>query len=174
MQIEDLIKKRKNHLDLENPPDDLWQNIQKDWKKKPKYPIWKYAAILFIGVSTGLIFYASTLQRQVNQLTALSDISEDYQRLEQDYIKQINILEGELDLNKLSSNEQFEWLLSELKLLDEINKIFLKDLSTSAPEDRVVKAIIDYYEKKIRILNKIELEQKRSQYETSSTNDPIS
>ena len=174
MQIEDLIKERRKRLDLENPPDELWQGIHKGWKKQPKYPIWKYAAILLIGVSTALVFYSLTLQQRVNQLTALSSISENYKALEQDYLSQISLLEEKLDLKAMTSTNEFEWLLNELVLLDEINEVFLKDLSTSAPEEEVVKAIIDYYEKKIRILNKIELEQKRTtRHETNRTNDPV-
>jgi len=175
MKIDELIKNRKDQLDLESPPEELWQGIRKGWKKEPRFPVWKYAAILLIGVSTALFLYSMSLQQRVNQLTTLGSISEEYRVMEQDYISQINLLEKQLNLKSLASNEQLDWLLKELKLLDEVNEIFLKDLSTAAPEERVVQAIIDYYEKKIRILNKIELEQKRTRkHETSNNNDPIS
>lgn len=168
MKVEELIKARKDQLDLDSPPDELWQGIQEGWKKQPKYPpLWKYAAILLIGVSTALMFYSLSLQQRVDQLTALSDVSESYRDLEQGYITQISLLEEKLDLKRLASNKEFEWLLNELMLLDEINEVFLRDLSTNAPKDQVVKAIIDYYEKKIRILNKLEQEQKRSTNEMS-------
>ena len=173
MQIEELIKQRRDRLDLENPPEELWQGIQKGWKRQPGFPVWKYAAILLIGVSTALVFYSLNLQKQVNQLATLSDISEDYRKLEHEYVTQISLLEERLDLHDLTSQSEFDWLLNELRLLDEVNEVFIKDLSTAAPEEQVVKAIIDYYEKKIRILNKIEQEQKRSQHETIDNNDPI-
>jgi len=174
MQIEDLIKARRDRLDLENPPEELWQGIQKGWKKQPRFSIWKYAAMLLIGTSTALIFYSLNLQQQVNQLSKLSEISEDYRTLEQAYITQISLIEKRLNLKKSDSSKEFKWLFEELELLDEVNEIFLKDLNTAAPKDEVVKAIIDYYEKKIRILNKIELEQKRTtKNEEVNSDDPL-
>lgn len=174
MKIKEFIKSRKEKLNVEHPPADVWQGIQKGWKKEPKYVLWKYAAVFFIGVSLTAIFYSIHLRQQVNHLTRLGDISEEYHSMEQGYISEIRLLEDRIDINTLMATKKFEWLLDELRFLDEMNEVFLKDLSTAAPEEQVVKAIIDYYEKKIRLLNQIEFEQKRSEYETDTNNSPIS
>ncbi|MEQ9231256.1 MAG: hypothetical protein RIF46_11290, partial [Cyclobacteriaceae bacterium] len=53
----------------------------------------------------------------------------------------------------------------ELEALEEINKQYRADIGTEADEELLVNALIDYYEKKIRLLKKLELEINRQKNE---------
>ena len=161
MNIEDLIKQKRDELDLETPPSDLWNDIHKDWKtKKESFPWWKVAAIIFITFSVGLLINNVLLRQQVDELASLSDISNEYEVIEKGYITQINQLETSLPLEEISANEDLKWLAEELSMLDEVNTIYRKDIGI-VNEDQLVEVLIDYYEKKIRLLKKLELEIKR-------------
>ncbi|MEM9895617.1 MAG: hypothetical protein AAF789_04550 [Bacteroidota bacterium] len=175
MKIEELIKKRKQQLDLEQPPAELWTKIQSKRKSSGTVAVWRIAATIFIAFSFALLGYTNYLQNKVDKLSALSELSDDYMKIEQDYLSKINSLEEEINLRSKAGNQEIGWLIDELRFLDQVNETFLQDLRSNAPEDEVIKSIIDYYEKKLRILNKIQVEQKRKKrYEKATDNSPIS
>ena len=161
MNIEEYINSRRDQLDIETPPSDIWSEIN-GTSIKPPIQWWRYAAIFLLFTTTLMGFYISYLQGEVDERTRLGDLSQEYLTLEQEYLHQISLLEENVDFELLAASQNHNWLVQELQSLDKVNELFLEDLSTSAPEEQIAKALIDYYEKKIRILNKIELEQKRS------------
>ncbi|SNT31353.1 hypothetical protein SAMN05421640_3367 [Ekhidna lutea] len=174
MNIEELIKNRKDQLNVEFPPDEVWGNIQKSWKnEKPTSQWWKIAAAVFITLSIGLLLHNISLQSQVDELASLGDISEDYRVMEDDFIAQISTIEAGLEIEKVKSQNDFEWIFQELNTLDEINEMYRKDIGTINSHE-LTGILIDYYEKKIRLLKKLELEIKRNnklnENETTDTN----
>lgn len=174
MNIEDLIKNRKNKLDVEQAPPELWDKIKSEWKdeKQPGFSWWKAAAIIAISLSIGLLIHNQTLQNKVDQLASLGDLSEEYRVVEQGYITQINQLESTIPIGSAMEQEDFEWIFEELNMLDEINEIYRSDIG-KINEEELVGVLIDYYEKKIRLLRKLELEIERTnkieQDETTNT-----
>lgn len=161
MNIEEHIKNRREQLDIENPPADTWNDIKKEWKKEPSISWWKVAAVLFITTSVGLLLHNISLQNQVDELASLGDISEEYKAIEDEYVAQINQLESDVEINQVRSNEDFSWIFEELNALDEIDKLYRKDIG-KINEEQLVGVLIDCYEKKIRLLSKLELEIKRT------------
>ncbi|MEQ6165639.1 MULTISPECIES: hypothetical protein [unclassified Ekhidna] len=163
MNIEDLIKKRKENLDIDSPPSDLWDGIKKDWKKEKsaKFSWWKVAAVIFIATSVGLLIHNISLQNTVDELASLGDISTEYRELENNYVSQINQLEADIPMKELKSSEDFQWILEELKTLEEVNKLYRQDIG-KINEEQLVGVLVDYYEKKIKLLRKLELEIKRA------------
>lgn len=177
MKIEEIIKQRKDELNVEHAPPEVWQAIRKDWQTQSNRPTqwWKVAAILFISTSIGLLIHSITLQNRVDELASLSDLSEEYQKLENGYIQQVNQLETSLPLDEIKSNSDLNWLMEELEMLEKINQLYRADIG-KVEEDQLVGVLIDYYEKKIRILKKIELEIERTtklQNNETTTTDNI-
>ncbi|MEQ9467009.1 MAG: hypothetical protein RLN88_06320 [Ekhidna sp.] len=162
MNIEDLIKKRKDELDIETPPAELWDGIRKKWKQEPKgISWWKVAAVVFITTSVGLLIHNISLQNEVEHLASLGDISEKYRSIENDYISQVNSIESSIPIEQAKSQEDYTWIFEELKTLDEINTLYRKDIG-KINEQQLVEVLMDYYEKKIRLLKKLELEIQRT------------
>lgn len=174
MNIEDYIKHRKDHLDIDNPPEELWNEIKKDWKPEKSFSWWKAAAVVFITTSLGLLLHNLSLQNQVEELATLGDISEEYKQIEDDYLQQINTLESNMEVNEVKNQEDFNWVFEELDALEDINELYRRDIG-KINEEQLVGVLIDYYEKKIRLLKKLELEIKRTNKfkdneETNTTN----
>ncbi len=161
MNIEELIKKRKDQLDVETPPAELWDGIRKEWKSEKHFSWWKVAAVIFITTSLGLLLHNISLQSQVEELATLGDISDEYKRIEDSYLTQINELESSIEITQAKSQNDFNWIFEELQTLDEINQLYRKDIG-KINEDQLVGVLIDCYEKKIRLLSKLELEIKRT------------
>jgi hypothetical protein len=165
MRIEDLIKRQRDQLDFENPSPEIWDGIKNEWKKETQasFHWWKVAAIIFISTSVALLIYTLSLQSKVNQLASLGDISENYREVENQYQSEISILETKINIQEVSQNDDFQWMIDEMKTLDEINELYRQDIGKAPDQDQLVKALIDYYEKKIKLLKKLELEITRTQ-----------
>lgn len=168
MRIDDIIEKQKNQLDLETPPPEVWKNIVTDWKLDSKsggnsFQWWKVAAMVFISTSVVLLIYSLSLQNKVNQLASLGDISKEYQVIEGQYQSEIASLEANVNIQEVSENDDFNWIVEEMKTLEEINELYRKDIGLAAVQNELVRALVDYYEKKIKLLKKLELEINRTQ-----------
>lgn len=165
MQIEKLINDRKERLDVESPPAELWQSIRNEWKKEntfqDRFRWWKVAAILFMATSLGMLGYNLFLQNKVEQLASLGDISMKYAEMERAYEDEISKLEENLPINKVNEKDDFAWIFEELGVLEEINNTYRSDIGKNVDQDRLVKVLVDYYEKKIRLLKKLEHEIER-------------
>jgi len=163
MKIEDLIKSRRSQLDLDKAPPDTWNTIKKQWKKEGKvsFQWWKVAAMIFVCISIGLLIHNLLLQKQVDELSSLSDISKEHKRLEKDYIQEVNQLEKAISLEDMKGSEEYQWVFEELEILEEVNQMYRSDIG-KVNQDELVGVLIDYYEKKIRLLKKLELEIERT------------
>lgn len=163
MNLEELIKNRKDELNLDTPPPELWDDLKKEWKNDKSSPFswWKVAAVIFITTSIGLLVHNITLQNTVDELASLGDISSEYREMENGYITQINELESEIPIKDLKSSQDFNWIIEELNTLEEVNELYRQDIG-KINEQQLVGVLIDYYEKKIKLLRKLELEIKRA------------
>ena len=122
-------------------------------------------------LSFGLLIRNFTLQQTIEELASLGDISEEYQEIEENYLVQINQLQNSLPLEELKLREDFSWIFEELENLEEVNQLYRADIGTINNEE-LIAVLIDYYEKKLRLLKKFELEIKRTQKtENNETTD---
>ena len=146
-------------------PKDSWEEIRNGWKKPQKeneLSWWKVAAVIFIISSAALLGHNLLLRQEIQTLATLGDISSKYEKVEQDYLKTINDIESNINIREVRSDENLKWLFEELDILDQVNEMYRKDIG-NVDEQLIVGTIIDHYEKKIRLLKKLELEIKRNQ-----------
>lgn len=168
--FEKYIREHRQQMDLEEPPAAIWEKIKNDsglGKSKDHSFLWKIAAVFFLTLSSVLavLLYQS---QHVQPPGSLGEISLKYKIIEKKYQQDINQLTSQLDLNQLDQ-EEYDWMMEELETLEKVNETFRKDLSRNVDQDKVVRALIDYYEKKIKLLKRIELEIKRNNNEKKSS-----
>jgi len=163
MKIEELIKRRKDQLDVATPPPEVWANISSEWKQPEAktFQWWKVAAIVFVCLSLGLLIQNQLLQSKVDELARLGDLSEQYAEIETNYITEVSLLESSTSIDSLRDNLEYQWVFEELQILEEINTTYRADIG-KVQEELLVEVLIDYYEKKIRLLRKLELEIERN------------
>ena len=163
MKIDELIKNRQQHLDVESPPADVWQAIRQeiDNPKQPSFQWWKIAAIIFICFSIGLVIQNRLLQSRVDELASLGDLSDEYAQMERNYVMQVHALEETIPLALAKEELQYTWIFDELSMLEEINLMYRSDIGKIG-NDQLVAVLIDYYEKKIKLLKTLELEIERN------------
>ncbi|MFK7953203.1 MAG: hypothetical protein AB8B73_10180 [Ekhidna sp.] len=166
MKIDEIINNKRDQLDVEDTPKDLWENIRNDWKTEPKkrsLDAWKIAATFLLITSFGLLFYSQSLRQEIEQLASLGDISAEYLSVEVQYKSEIETLESSIPLAQINEKNDFSWLLDELETLEKVNKKYRSDIGTIGNEEQLVKVLLDYYEKKIKLLKKLQLEMNRNE-----------
>ena len=170
--LEKILREKRLKLDAEEPEADLiWEGIRSEMQKKKGLPdwFWKVAAIFIFAVSVSYFVLNETSRNKVIVLS-LSDISGELGMQEQQLKQQVSLKWEQVQPQLPEENKEVTFLLDELKQLDAIYATYQKDLNRTLDNEPVVRAMLDYYEKKIKILNRILLEiEKQKQYENTIT-----
>lgn len=170
--LEEIIKENRLRLDVEEPENDLvWEGVRGGLNKKQKLPdwFWKVAAI-FIFVVSATYFVANETSKKQVVIVTLSDISKDLGTQEQALQQQVN-LKWELVEKRLPDNDpEIQFLINQLNELDAIYVDYQKDLNRTLDNEPVIRAMLDNYDKKIRILNRLLMEiEKEKDHEKTIT-----
>ena len=126
----------------------------------------KIAAGITIGLLVGLLLYQR--DARIETLYSLGDISPEYQKVETQYQETVDALYQKIDFQSLDTAE-YQWLLDEIDYLDQMNTEIRDDIDSNVNSEKLVKSLIDYYEKKIRLLERLELEINRAKNEEERT-----
>ena len=170
-KFEEYLEKNRQQLDVEDPDNQLiWDGISRDLTRKPKLGylnFWKAAAILLLLVSTTYFVYNEFFSPRQNIYSiSVGDINPDYAVKEADYMLVINNKMQELNRANPSGTENFSMYFDELENLDEMYREYQLDFYELGQNERLIRAMMDYYEKKMRILDRLLMEiQKQKDYE---------
>lgn len=172
MKLEKYLEKNRLKLDAETPDDELiWKEIKKEIQ--PRRQIlpdwgWKAAAIFLLGV---LLTYVVVKENQDDKvvIVTLSDVSKDLGEREAELKKLVNLKWEEIQPLTAEEKSDFGFLLDELNDLDKVYKTYEEDLTRTGGNEQIISALLDYYEKKIRLLNRLAMEiEKQKNYETAN------
>lgn len=187
--IEDLILKNLKDLNDNEPNEGHYERfearLQKMNQKRrilPTYIVWKIAAaavFAFLVVNQAIIWFSPVSvnkneTKRSSEMT-LATVSSEYEEVEFYYTNAINvgITQWETLVNQgLISLEEQQMMKNEL---DEFEKVYQKlqtDLTLSPGDERIVNAMLEYYQTKLSLINMIveklqEVKQKNKiNYET--------
>lgn len=173
MNIEDYIRKNRTQLDVEKVDEDyLWTGISHSINKKEnqsRFLFVKIAAAIIVVVALSFITYQITSLR-TNQQLILANIDPNLAKQEAQFQNQIKTYYQVLQ--KSNYNED---LLSEgfndLEYIDTLISKYSDDLGTNGPNPRLLNSLMDLYQKKIRLLDRMLNEiEKNQHYENNKTN----
>jgi hypothetical protein len=189
--IEDLILKNIGELNDNEPNEGHFERFEarlQAMNKKKKVIslriVWRVAAaavFAFLLVNQAVIWFSGGTQNQNpvagNSEMTLASVSPEYEEVEFYYTNAINVgldqWEKYVNQGLISAEEQ-EMMQYEL---DEFEEVYLKlqsDLSLSPNDERVINAMLDYYQTKLSLINMIieklkEVKQKNNMsHETES------
>lgn len=173
LKIEKYLKKNRLKLDVDEPDDDLiWQGIKSGLKEKNQFIpswFWKVAAVFFLVFFTTYVVINENKQKQVFIIT-LSDLSKSLGEQEAGLKQQVDIKWQEVQSKMTNKNIDIQFLLKEYKELDKIYSTYQNDLGKTPDNERIIRAMLDQYEKKIQLLNRLLLEiEKQKNHEKSIT-----
>ncbi len=172
--LEKYLKEQRLRLDVEEPEHDIvWEGIRSGLQQNKKQGLpqwfWKVVAIFIFIVSATYFVVNETSEKQVVVVT-LSDISKELGTQEAQLKQVVNAKWAEVQKELPEKDTNLQFLLDELNDLDEIYATYQKDLNNTIDNEPVIYAMLDYYEKKIRVLNRILMEiDKQKHHETTVT-----
>jgi len=178
--IEKIILENLHELDQTEPPEGHFDRFEERLKAESKVKsfrwntVWKAAAVVafvFLAVNQALIWLAPDR----SQAGTLAGISPEYAEVE--YYFTSSIQTGLNNLNTLAgegviSGEENLIIQQEFEALENRYEDLLKDLKAHPNDERVINALIEYYQSKLSvitmILNKLQevKQQKNRSHET--------
>ncbi|MFK8102086.1 MAG: hypothetical protein AB8G15_06175 [Saprospiraceae bacterium] len=181
--FEKKIKEERAALDRIEQVDEtkLWRNIHgalNDSAQKKSYRFLQWyaaAASLLLLVAFGWLMYqqgvsdggaaiaSQTLNPAIN--TASRQLPPELLQQEEKYQMAVAKKKESLQLDQISK-EDFKDIFTELKVLDEIHQEFRNDLPNLSNDEKIIKVLKKYYERKLRILDHLNKEiEKKSRHE---------
>ncbi|HLP73438.1 MAG TPA: hypothetical protein VK155_11090 [Bacteroidales bacterium] len=183
--IEELIRENKDffeeaepskgHLDRFNTM--LEVRFGKAAVKRSIVPYLLRAAVVTLLVTLSSLWVWDNYLSPGSKKMALGDVSPQYREVENYYLHQVNLMEGEINSGNLISNpEQKEMLLTEMKSMDSVYVSLQKELKANPNDQRVISAMIEHYQKKVDVMNYIisQLKAIRNDNENTTDNEKVS
>jgi hypothetical protein len=183
--IEELIAKNLEGLNDNEPPAGHFERFEsrlEDFQKRKKVIslnfIWKIAAaavFAFLVVNQGIIWFSADEPTQIsgteNQVT-LASVSPEYEEVEFYYTNAINVGLNEwerLMTEGLISEEEQQMMDTELNEFEQIFEKLQNDLETSPNDERVINAMLEYYQTKLSLIHMI-IEKLKEVKQKNNTN----
>lgn len=181
--LEKRIKEQRAELDHIERVDEglLWQNIQADLA--PPMPeakvvqsnrflkMYAVAASVALLMMASWVFYNKQNTVEVATTTEPQNFTPQFEE-EIGYRQTVSDTEEEIGFKNIDKRE-YEDIFYELEMLETIHNEFREDLPTMSDKERAVNVLQKYYERKIRILERLSREiEKKSQYEKRINEKP--
>lgn len=162
---EKYFEKNRAEQDMYEPKTDrMWQNI--DSRMKESTIQWRKVltkVAVFAGVIISLITVVRHELMMQAQLDSLATINEELAQKENDYINQVNLKWNEFKSIPSEDVALDIMLLEELELLDTIYIKGLNDIKRHGYNERAVLIMLDTYEKRLRIIERLISEKRKKQ-----------
>lgn len=183
--IEDVIRQNKGFFDEAEPSDGHLERFNlmlevKFHKEAPKRSIVPYllrAAVVTLLVTLSSLWVWDNFISSDSRRMALGDVSPEYREVENYYIHQVNLMEGEISETNLFSNpEQKEMLLKEMESMDSVYVSLQKELKAHPNDERIINAMIEHYQTKVDVMNYIisQLKAIRNENQNMKENEKVS
>ena len=176
--LEKYIQENRDQLDhIEKPEADLiWMGIDEQLSGSEKSSLDSKQFVLIpktwlIGVAASIalilaagLWYIAKLSQPAPEVI-LADYLPEFGEQEKQFKALIAQKEAEVNLANLNKSE-FEEIFLELTLLEEIHNANLRDVPQFNQKNQLVEVLLKYYERKIRILERLSNEiEKRNHHE---------
>ncbi len=168
MKIENYIQKNRDKLNAHEPDiNGIWKNIEHGLNSSKVRRMntfrWIAASILVFLVVGALIRHEITVQKQI---TSLSQISKELAKQENEYHYKVNQKWTQYIEMNGNASPITPILIKELQELDTIYQKGLNDIKQKGYNERAVIILLETYEKRLRIIEKLIYEkQKQTNYE---------
>jgi len=162
--IEDIIRENKGHFDGNDPIDGhldrfnwkLERRLHSQATRRSIVPYLLKAAVVTLLITLSSLWTWDQFIRKDKGGMTLGDVSPQYKEVENYYVHQVNMMEGELQNVDFGTNpEQKEMLQNEMKSMDSTYVQLQKELKANPNDERIINAMIEHYQTKIEVLSYI-------------------
>jgi hypothetical protein len=162
--IEDLIRNNKDFFEDAEPSNGHFERFNRKLEVRfqvtaPKRSIVPYllrAAVVTLLVTLSSLWTWDHFIRSGSSRMSLGQVSPQYKEVENYYIHQVNMMEGEIVNIDLKNNpEQKVMLLKEMKSMDSVYVSLQKELKANPDDERIINAMIEHYQTKLEVMTYI-------------------
>ena len=182
--IEDIIRENKDFFEEAEPSTGHFERFNRKLElmaevKMPKRSIVPYllkAAVVTLLVTLSSLWTWDHFIRPGSSRMTLGQVSPQYKEVENYYIHQVNITEGEIVNVDLKNNpEQKQILMKEMKSMDSVYVSLQKELKANPNDERIINAMIEHYQTKLEVMNYIisQLKTIRNDNQNKTENEKI-
>ena len=162
--IDDIIRNNKDFFEDSEPSDGHLERFNRKLEMRfqisaPKRSIVPYllrAAVVTLLVTLSSLWTWDHFIRTGSTRMTLSDVSPQYKEVENYYMHQVSMVEGEIvDIDLNNDSEQKTMLLKEMKSMDSVYISLQKELKTNPDDERIINAMIEHYQTKLEVMTYI-------------------
>jgi len=157
MKLESYIRNNREALDVEKPDEEyLWKGISQSLEKTKKHQRMMYfRSIAAVGVililSVSLAYYIG--KSQIPQ-PVFGKMDPELAKQEVDLLNQIDNYSNQIKKVSFNPNE-IATSNRDIQYIDDLIKLYSEDLKQNGPNQKLINSLLDLYQKKIMILNRM-------------------
>lgn len=167
------FEKNKENLDIYQPDEErIWEHICR--KRQANKQLWrqigeKVAVAIAVVLIVGVVLRHEIIMQK--QLDSLSAINEELAEKEKAYIQRVNQKWDELKSLPSTRMREDDMLLEEIEILDTIYSKCLNDIKQHGYNERAVLIMLDTYEKRLRVLERLINEKRKEQRDENKSKE---
>jgi hypothetical protein len=182
--IEEIIRNNKGFFEDQEPSEGhlerfsvkLELRFQARTVKRSIVPYLLRAAVVTLLVTLSSLWTWDHFIRPGSTRMTLGQVSPQYKEVENYYLHQVNMMEGEIVNVDLTNNpEQKQMLIQEMKSMDSVYVSLQKELKANPNDERIINAMIEHYQTKLEVMTYIvnQLKTIRNENQNSTENEKI-
>jgi hypothetical protein len=162
--IEDIIRDNKDLFEDAEPSTGHFERFNRKLEMKFQVkgstrsivPYLLRAAVVTLLITLSSLWTWDHFIRPGRSRMTLGQVSPQYKEVENYYVHQVNLMEGEIVNVDLKNNpEQKALLLKEMKSMDSTYVSLQKELKANPNDERIINAMIEHYQTKLDIMSYI-------------------
>ncbi len=162
--IEEIIRNNKDFFEEAEPSKGHFERFNRKLEIRflvnmPKRSIVPYllrAAVVTLLVTLSSLWTWDHFIRPGSSRMTLGQVSPQYKEVENYYIHQVNMMEGEIVNVDLKNNpKQKTMLINEMRSMDSVYVSLQKELKANPNDERIINAMIEHYQTKLEVMNYI-------------------
>jgi hypothetical protein len=162
--LEDIIRNNKDFFDdaepstghLERFNRKLEKRFQVNAIKRSIVPYLLKAAVVTLLITLSSLWTWDHFIRTGSSRMTLGQVSPQYKEVENYYVHQVNLMEGEIVNVDLKNNPaQKTMLMKEMKSMDSTYVSLQKELKANPTDERIINAMIEHYQTKLEVMTYI-------------------
>ena len=162
--IEDTIRNNKDFFEDAEPSEGhlerfnrkLEKRFQINTIKRSIVPYLLKAAVVTLLITLSSLWTWDHFIRTGSTRMTLGQVSPQYKEVENYYVHQVNLMEGEIvNVDLKNSPVQKEMLMKEMKSMDSTYIFLQKELKANPNDERIISAMIEHYQTKLEVMTYI-------------------
>jgi hypothetical protein len=162
--IEDIIRNNKDFFEDAEPSDGHMERFNRKLEmrfpvntiKRSIVPYLLKAAVVTLLITLSSLWTWDHFIRTGSSRTTLGQVSPQYKEVENYYVHQVSLMEGEIVNVDLKNNPaQKTILMKEMKSMDSTYVSLQKELKANPNDERIINAMIEHYQTKLEVMSYI-------------------